>query len=154
MATAAFEQNSHWEAWNNMHRYIVYGADSETAQDTNKVFSAPSAKDAEYLANQDGILVSRVEILEGGPAPTASSTVAVDLPKSGQTTNPDIWVIAGWALMFLVPVIGFFIAWYLFDAAVKREPTPFAKISLSIVKILVLMTVVVFALSILAVMFS
>ena len=120
-----------------MHRYLVYGTESETTKDTNKVFRAPSAKDAEFLANQEGIVASRIEILGDETAPSTTSMIAVDLQKSGQTTNPDIWVIAGWALMFLVPVVGLFIAWYLFNAAAKREPTPFATISLSIVRILV-----------------
>ena len=120
-----------------MHRYLVYGTESETTKDTNKVFRAPSAKDAEFLASQEGIVASRIEILGDETAPSTTSMIAVDLQKSGQTTNPDLWVIAGWALMFLVPVVGLFIAWYLFNAAAKREPTPLATISLSIARILV-----------------
>ena len=57
-------------------RYIVYGADKETGEDTNRVYVAPSAKDAEYFANQDGIMVSKVEYIESGGAASPSDSVS------------------------------------------------------------------------------
>ena len=45
-----------------MPTYIVSGADRNTGEDVRREYTAPSAQDAEYMANQDGVLVSHVEI--------------------------------------------------------------------------------------------
>ena len=45
-----------------MHIYIASGADRNTGEDVRREYTAPSAHDAEYLANQDGIMVPRVDI--------------------------------------------------------------------------------------------
>ena len=47
----------------SLHKYIVHGAFEATGIDTQEIYTAPSAQDAQYLANQDGILVTRVEVL-------------------------------------------------------------------------------------------
>lgn len=123
------------------NRYIVYGADKNTGIDTNKVFVAPSAQDAEYFANQEGILVNRVEAIPTEASTASSGPKSFTDPHSEQVNQAsvtDAYLIVGWLCVFLVPGLGLLIAWYCFDVATKRSDNNIARISLTVVRILVL----------------
>ena len=131
-----------------MNKYLVHGADNKTGQSAAKVYDAASAQDAEYFANQDGILVSRVEMVA---AANPETQILVSSQKAQQTTTD---LLIGWICFLFIPFFGLFIAWYLFDAAVKRGGGDGAKISLTIVRVIALLLFALAAMAFLAGLFS